>query len=110
MLSIFFPFVEDCKSNLAASLPTLPSSVRCNVPDHCTGVTCCVAEDSVLRHQFTVGVQLDDCNHVLTFEVEKLKIEIALKGYNFGTICYVFFIGLIKHVIFGIIDGLSKMS
>ena len=105
----FFPFVEDCKSNLGTSLPTLPSSVRCNVPDHCTGVTCCVAEDSVLRHLFMVGVQLDDCNHVLTFEVEKLKIEIALKGYSFGKIFSVIFIGLITHIIFGILDGLCKM-
>ena len=65
----------------------------------------------MLRHQFTVGVQLDDCNHVLTFEVEKLKIEIALKGYNFGKICYVIFIGLIMQIIFGILDhGLCKMS
>ena len=52
----------------------------------------------MLRHEFTVGVQLDDCNHILTFEVEKLKIEIALKGYNFGKIhCHVIFIGL-KHI------------
>lgn len=78
--------VQDCKKNLDSSLPALPSSVRCSIPDYCTGVTCCVAENSVLRHHFTVGVQLDDCNHILTFEVEKLKIEIALNGYNFGKI------------------------
>uniref|UniRef100_K1PXP9 Uncharacterized protein n=1 Tax=Magallana gigas TaxID=29159 RepID=K1PXP9_MAGGI len=77
-------FTSNCKENLDSSLPALPSSVRCSIPDYCTGVTCCVAENSVLRHHFTVGVQLDDCNHILTFEVEKLKIEIALNGYNFG--------------------------
>ncbi|XP_062579219.1 uncharacterized protein LOC134241150, partial [Saccostrea cucullata] len=77
---------NECKSGVTSNLPALPSTVRCNIPDYCTGVTCCLAEDSVLRHHFTVGVKLDDCNHILTFQIEKLKIEIALKDYSFGVV------------------------
>ncbi|XP_062593831.1 uncharacterized protein LOC134255325, partial [Saccostrea cucullata] len=74
---------NECKSGLTSNLPALPSTVKCNIPDYCTGITCCVAENSVLRHRFTVGVKLDDCNHILIFQIEKLNIEIALKDYNF---------------------------
>ncbi|XP_062616058.1 uncharacterized protein LOC134277763, partial [Saccostrea cucullata] len=75
---------NDCKKDLTNALPTLPSNVRCNIPSFCTGVTCCIEESKVLRRQLTVGVELDDCNHVLTFQVEQLKIKIQLHDYSFG--------------------------
>lgn len=77
-------FFVDCKKDLNTTLPALPSFVRCNVPSFCTGITCCIEENKVLRRHFTVGVELDDCNHVMTFQVEQLKIQIKLHDYSFG--------------------------
>lgn len=77
-------YCTDCKKDLSAVVPTLPSSVRCNIASYCTGVTCCFAESSVLGTHFRVGVHLDDCNHVLTINVEQLTLKIELNGYNFG--------------------------
>lgn len=74
----------DCKKDLTSLLPVLPSNVRCNIPSFCTGVTCCIEETNVLRTGITVGVELDDCSHVLTFQVEQLKIRIQLHDYSFG--------------------------
>jgi hypothetical protein len=45
-----------------------------------------VEEADVLRTHLTVGVELDDCRHVLTFQVEQLKIKIQLHDYSFGKI------------------------
>lgn len=77
-------FFVDCKKDQNTTLPALPSFVRCNVPSFCTGITCCIEENKVLRRHFTVGVELDDCNHVMTFQVEQLKIQIKLHDYSFG--------------------------
>lgn len=71
------------------TLPALSSSVRCNVPSFCTGITCCIEENKVLRRHFTVGVELDDCNHIMTFQVEQLKIQIKLHDYSFGNPLFV---------------------
>lgn len=79
-----FACYTDCKKDLSTVLPTLPVFARCNIASHCTGVTCCLAESSVLGTHFTVGVHLDDCNHVLTISVEQLSLKVDLNGYSFG--------------------------
>lgn len=84
-----FLFFVDCKKDLNTNLPALSSSVRCNVPSFCTGITCCIEENKVLRRHFTVGVELDDCNHIMTFQVEQLKIQIKLHDYSFGNPLFV---------------------
>lgn len=85
-----FSFFVDCKKDLNTTLPVLSSFVRCNVPAFCTGITCCIEENKVLRRHFTVGVELDDCNHIMTFQVEQLKIQIKLHDYSFGNSPYLF--------------------
>lgn len=84
-----FLFFVDCKKDMNTTLPALSSSVRCNVPSFCTGITCCIEENKVLRRHFTVGVELDDCNHIMTFQVEQLKIQIKLHDYSFGNPLFV---------------------
>lgn len=77
-------YFADCKKDLSSILPQIPSSVRCNIPSFCTGITCCIEESKVLRRQFTVGVEIDDCNHVMKVHLEQLTIRIQLHGYSFG--------------------------
>lgn len=85
-----FIYFVDCKKDLNTTLPVLSSFVRCNVPSFCTGITCCIEENKVLGRHFTVGVELDDCNHIMTFQVEQLKIQIKLHDYSFGNSPYLF--------------------
>ena len=77
-------FLSECTKDLPNILPILPSFVRCNVPSFCTGVTCCIEESKILRRHFIVGVTLDDCNHIMTFQVEQLTVKIQLHNYSFG--------------------------
>lgn len=75
-----------CPQDLASPFLTLPLHARCHIPHYCSGFSCCVHDEHILHHHFTVGIRLDDCNHLVTIQLEKIFIEIPLVNYTFGII------------------------
>ena len=78
-----FPLLfTDCDSDISG-LGTLPSHMRCNLQEVCSGVVCCMEVD-FLQRRIQANVTLDTCNHMLIVTVERLVVEIDLFGYQFG--------------------------
>lgn len=75
-----------CPQDLASPFLTLPLHARCHIPHYCSGFSCCVHDEHILHHHFTVGIRLDDCNHLVTIQLEKIFIEIPLVNCTFGII------------------------
>ncbi|KAL3873866.1 hypothetical protein ACJMK2_036950, partial [Sinanodonta woodiana] len=65
-------------------LPHLPDSLACNLPSYCTGVDCCVEVD-LIASSFNVYLVLDPCSYTLMVGIERLKTNISLINYVFGT-------------------------
>ncbi|XP_046562951.1 uncharacterized protein LOC124271844 [Haliotis rubra] len=68
---------------LQMTLPTLPSSLSCHIPDYCTGLDCCVDVVS-LGMSFNFKILLDTRNLVLTVSIEKLTFQTSLFNYKWG--------------------------
>ncbi|XP_048258717.1 uncharacterized protein LOC124137708 isoform X1 [Haliotis rufescens] len=73
---------SDCPKQV--SLPTLPDSVSCSLPDHCTGIDCCLTVPLISRNVH-FKVDLDMCKMTLTLAIEKLEFSRLLFNYQFGT-------------------------
>ncbi|XP_046562947.1 uncharacterized protein LOC124271840 [Haliotis rubra] len=66
------------------SLPTLPDSLSCSLPDHCTGIDCCLNVPLISRNVH-FKVDLDMCKMTLTLAIEKLEFSRLLFNYQWGT-------------------------
>jgi hypothetical protein len=76
-------FFIACPSDLV--LPALDESVSCHIPEHCTGVECCVDVDLVGR-SFHAYVVIDPCQYTLSIGIENLAVNLTLLDYEWGTI------------------------
>ncbi|KAK3612537.1 hypothetical protein CHS0354_024514 [Potamilus streckersoni] len=72
-------WINDCGSNI--SLPALPDTISCQIPNLCTGVQCCLS-DGILQRPISVSVLIDSCNQQMTMAVEKFSISVSLFNYE----------------------------
>ena len=96
--TVFLPlyllwYFTDCPKNI--SLPRLPESTACHIPDFCTGVTCCT-EIELLQRAVTTSVKLDPCLYTLEVQIEKLVVNISLVDYEFTKQDHVYLLGAIR--------------
>ncbi|XP_048250793.1 uncharacterized protein LOC124111176 [Haliotis rufescens] len=70
-----------CPRNL--TLPSLPDSLSCHIPDYCTGLDCCVTAAGI-GMSFNAKILLNTCDYVLTVGIENLVFKTALFNYKWG--------------------------
>ncbi|XP_052806223.1 uncharacterized protein LOC128235441 [Mya arenaria] len=64
-------------------LPVLPDHVSCHIPNHCTGIDCCMRIPSI-GLSLNVFFSIDMCNYVVTGGIEKHTFEFTLFDYEWG--------------------------
>lgn len=80
MVLLYFHFLA-CKADL--TLPQLPESLVCHIPESCTEVDCCLKVDKIFK-TFNPYIKLDACNYKLNVGIDKYNIEVLLFDYDWG--------------------------
>ncbi|XP_052090897.1 uncharacterized protein LOC127727822 [Mytilus californianus] len=96
---------SECNQDL--SLPALPSSTVCNLHDTCTNISCCVSVD-FLKRSFFANIEMDACQQKIRFSIEKLKQEINILDYKWGTLEKKYLMNVVR--LEYVIDDLSVTS
>ena len=65
------------------------------MPDTCDRIECCF-DVELIRKSFSTSIQIDICNSVLKFGVERSQYQLSLRDYTFGTKEYFGLNGFIK--------------
>ncbi|XP_060596418.1 uncharacterized protein LOC132750445 [Ruditapes philippinarum] len=86
-------WTKDCPLN--ASLPSLPSNIKCAIGERCSGFTCCV-NVPLLQRSFSFYFDLNTCNFLLSARIEKLVYNQSLVNYEFGHKKTVDLFGVVK--------------
>ena len=77
-----------CPANISVS--NFRGSASCNIPSSCTAVQCCV-EVGLVGRTFDIGLDIDYCRQMISFNIERLTKSVSLNQYNFGKIRYTLF-------------------
>ncbi|KAL3873935.1 hypothetical protein ACJMK2_037012, partial [Sinanodonta woodiana] len=73
----------------------LPDMVYCHVSDTCTSLDCCV-DVELLSHSFHLYLYIDTCNQRVTVGIERLKFDLMMVDYIWGTVQEVFLKGIVR--------------
>jgi len=79
---LLFFFILDC--NHVDNVLTLPTNINCYVKPSCTNIVCCEDVD-MLRRSFETEINIDPCDFKLTVRIERLRFDVPLFDYKWGT-------------------------
>ncbi|XP_060596420.1 uncharacterized protein LOC132750448 [Ruditapes philippinarum] len=69
---------------LIDDLPDLSDNVFCSLEKYCNTIDCCLNSE-LLQRNFAFSVKVDQCEMKLTLTIEKLKFELSLFDYDWGS-------------------------
>ncbi|VDI43606.1 Hypothetical predicted protein [Mytilus galloprovincialis] len=72
---------NDCPA--VTTVPELPESLVCYIPDYCTGIDCCYNFD-YLDLSLNINLYIDTCNYQIRGRIETLEFEINFFDYTWA--------------------------
>ncbi|KAK3609658.1 hypothetical protein CHS0354_035943 [Potamilus streckersoni] len=78
-------YTERCPLTIGnLSSMTMTANLKCSLMSSCTGLECCI-HSQLLDKSFYTIIDLDTCLQTLSFGIEKIKYQISLLNYQWGT-------------------------
>lgn len=68
---------------VGSNLPTLPGNMVCQIGESCTSLDCCIGA-SIIQHNFHAYLDIDPCNFVIKFGIDRLEFVIYMQEFTFG--------------------------
>ncbi|KAK3612535.1 hypothetical protein CHS0354_024512 [Potamilus streckersoni] len=84
---------SDCPLNVDAR--PLPSIASCYISERCSAVECCL-EAKAIGHTFRTYLTLDPCDFRLIIGIERMKLNISLATFKWGTPQQIYLNGLVQ--------------